>query len=307
MSTLYSEVVPLRHASREMVRELGLLEASYVSAGMAHSHWHALVEIENAPLTQRDLALRLRLDKSTTSRIVEKLVDDGWVRVERDAADGRRVHLFLTQRGREKAQRIHADANARVNEALDLLKPDERTVVLRGMELYSRALDRARRRAGFSIRPIRKTDNRAVERVIRTVMPEFGASGAGFAIHDPEVRDMYSAYSQPRSTYFVLLNGAGHVVGGGGVAPLSGGNEHTCELRKMYFFPEARGLGFGQDLLEKCLATAREFGFNRCYLETLTQMREARGLYEKNGFTALSRPMGKTGHFGCDAWYLKKL
>ena len=33
------------------------------------------------------------------------------------------------------------------------------------------------------------------------------------------------------------------VVGGAGYAPLTGGDPGTCELRKMYFFPELRGLG----------------------------------------------------------------
>lgn len=40
------------------------------------------------------------------------------------------------------------------------------------------------------IRAISKKVNVAVARVIRTAMPEFGAGGQGFAIHDPEVDDM---------------------------------------------------------------------------------------------------------------------
>lgn len=42
----------------------------------------------------------------------------------------------------------------------------------------------------FDIRLIQPSDAKAVANVIRTVMPEFGAGGAGFAIHDREVDDM---------------------------------------------------------------------------------------------------------------------
>ena len=55
-----------------------------------------------------------------------------------------------------------------------------------------------------SIRPITPADDAAVARIIRTVMPEFGASGCGFAMNDPEVDWMSKAYGAPRHAYFVL-------------------------------------------------------------------------------------------------------
>jgi putative acetyltransferase len=178
--------------------------------------------------------------------------------------------------------------------------------VLRGLDLYAKALSRSRDRAQHRIRPIKKQDNPRVAAIIRSVMPEFGASGPGFAIHDAEVDDMYGAYRPPRAAYFVIENGVG-LVGGGGIAPLAGGAEDTCELKKMYFLPEARGLGLGQELIDLCLEAARAAGFRRCYLETLDLMHKARALYERNGFTALCAAEGATGHFGCDRFYARAL
>lgn len=152
------------------------------------------------------------------------------------------------------------------------------------------------------IRPIEPRDDAAVAHVIRTVMPEFGAVGDGFAINDPEVDWMHRAYSAPRSAYFVLER-EGRVIGGGGVAPLEGGDADTCELRKMYFLPEARGLGAGRALMMLCLDSARRFGFKRCYLETLRGMDAAIRLYERAGFRRLSAPLGNTGHGGCNTFY----
>ena len=115
----------------------------------------------------------------------------------------------------------------------------------------------------YSIRPIEPRDDAAMARIIRTVMPEFGACGSGFAINDPEVDWMHRAYSAPRCAYFVV-EVDGEVVGGGGVAPLEGGDPEVCELRKMYFLTQARGLGAGAALMETSLRKARELGFRRC-------------------------------------------
>jgi len=158
----------------------------------------------------------------------------------------------------------------------------------------------------FYIRPIRYEDDEAVANIIRTVMPEFGASGDGFAINDPEVDWMHRAYSAPRCAYFVV-EVDGKVLGGGGIAPLAGGEEDVCELRKMYFLPELRGLGAGAALMEKCLDAARMHGFHRCYLETLRGMDDAMRLYERTGFNRILSPMGETGHSGCNAFYVLDL
>lgn len=158
----------------------------------------------------------------------------------------------------------------------------------------------------FIVRSIAPDDNKIMAQIIRTVMPEFGASGAGFAIHDHEVDAMFETYSQPRSAYFVLAYNS-RVVGGGGVAPLAGGDASICELKKMYFLPEGRGKGWGQMILSNCLEAARRIGFEYCYLETFNTMHLAMKLYERNGFKKIEKPMGNTGHFACDVFYLLKL
>jgi putative acetyltransferase len=155
---------------------------------------------------------------------------------------------------------------------------------------------------GASVRRIRPEDDASIAAVIRTVMPEFGAEGPGFAIHDPEVDCMSAAYPDPRALYLVVeLDG--RVVGGGGVGPLAGADDGTCELRKMYFLKEARGRGLGRRLIEHCITAARGMGYRSMYLETLTGMDAAQNLYERLGFRRLDCQLGATGHFACDRYY----
>ena len=158
----------------------------------------------------------------------------------------------------------------------------------------------------YLIRPIAPADNATMAAIIRTVMPEFGADGPGFAIHDVEVDTMYESYAQPRSSYFVLERD-GVVIGGGGVAPLQNAEPDVCELRKMYFLPETRGVGMGATLLSHVLEQAAQAGYRVCYLETLVKMTAARRLYEAFGFRRIDGPMGATGHFSCDAYYVRDL
>jgi putative acetyltransferase len=156
------------------------------------------------------------------------------------------------------------------------------------------------------IRPIRPADDPAMAAIIREVMTSFGAYGPGYSINDPEVDAMSAHYPEPRAAFFVVDHD-GCVLGGGGIGPLAGADTDICELRKMYFLPELRGRGFGEKMLRCCLDAARERGYRRCYLETLSSMDAAMRLYANSGFRPLSGPLGATGHSSCNRHYLLEL
>ena len=154
---------------------------------------------------------------------------------------------------------------------------------------------------GLNIRPIESADNTVVAEIIRLVMTEFEAVGCGYSINDSEVDDMFSAYAPDRSAFYVVELDD-QILGCGGFAPLTGADKETCELRKMYFRSELRGLGVGTELLKLCLEEAADAGFRLCYLETMDNMEQARRLYAKHGFKYLDHPMGDTGHTSCGTW-----
>lgn len=158
----------------------------------------------------------------------------------------------------------------------------------------------------WTIRPIHVDDDPAVRALIHEVMGAFDCTGPGFAIHDPEVEAMSAAYPGGRSQYFVV-EWCGAVAGGGGFAPLTGGDPQTAELRKMYFRATLRGRGAGRTLLADLLGRMAKAGYSRCYLETTSWMDRARRVYEAAGFRQIEQPMGDTGHGACDRFYLREL
>lgn len=156
------------------------------------------------------------------------------------------------------------------------------------------------------IREIQPNDNEAVAKVIRDVLIEHNVPKVGTAYADPSLNFMFENYSEEKSAYFVVEN-KGKIIGGAGIAPLEKGPDEICELQKMYFLPEARGLGLGVKLMEVCLEKARQFEFKKCYLETMPYMTNAQNLYKKSGFEYLEKPLGNTGHNACPVWMLKDL
>jgi DNA-binding MarR family transcriptional regulator len=94
-----------------LVRSLGLHKPDETPCGQPISvaEAHALLEIGREPgLTQNGLAARLRLEKSTVSRLAAMLEDRGWIRRQRDARDSRFVRMHLTQRGIKASAQIAA-------------------------------------------------------------------------------------------------------------------------------------------------------------------------------------------------------
>jgi putative acetyltransferase len=158
----------------------------------------------------------------------------------------------------------------------------------------------------FIIREIQKKDNLAIAAIVRDVLMEMGAPKVGTAYADPYLDTLFEVYAIPNAIYFVIEKN-GKIIGGAGVMQLDNSDENICELQKMYLLPEGRGLRLGKLLIDNCIEKATEFGFEGCYIETMTYMEDAQKLYKKAGFYNLDKQLGNTGHSSCQVWMLKKL
>lgn len=100
-----------------------------------------LVTVENCRMG--DLAEYLRIDPSTATRAVQRLIKDGLAERVTHAGDGRVVTIAATERGR----RIHGEvAQRRRAITLDILSeysPDERHVLADFLERFTVAMDKA--------------------------------------------------------------------------------------------------------------------------------------------------------------------
>ena len=156
------------------------------------------------------------------------------------------------------------------------------------------------------IREIQPQDNKQVASVIRQVLIDLGVPKVGTAYADTALDHMYENYDVPKASYFVVEEN-NRIIGCAGVAQLENFDGNVCELQKMYFTEEARGRGLGSQMMKVCLNKAREYGFEKCYLETMPYMEDAQKLYKKTGFQYIEARMGDTGHYSCPVFMLLEL
>jgi putative acetyltransferase len=156
------------------------------------------------------------------------------------------------------------------------------------------------------IRKIEAKDNPEIEQIIKNSLVEFGLPTVGTTFQDKALTTMYETYQSDREVYFVIEID-GKVYGGGGIKKLEGSKENICELQKMYFAPSIRRKGYGKPFFNKCIQAAKDFGYEKCYLESASNLEAAIHIYENYGFQHLNGPMGNTGHYSCEVWMLKDL
>jgi putative acetyltransferase len=158
----------------------------------------------------------------------------------------------------------------------------------------------------ITIRAIEQRDNKALAKIIREGLAEFGANRPGTVYFDPTTDALYELFQTEGSFYYVAEQ-EGELLGGVGIFPTEGLPDETAELVKMYLAPAARGKGLGRRLIEHSIETASEKGYRNLYLESMPELRQALKVYEKFGFEYLQGPMGNSGHTGCSLWMLLKM
>lgn len=138
---------------------------------------------------------------------------------------------------------------------------------------------------------IRRATNRDCERVSRLVSCVLDEFQLPFepGSKDADLADIETMYLQTGGWFEVIEDKSGRLLGTYGLFPL---NDITCELRKMYFLPEIRGLGLGREVLERAVNQARRLGFRTIVLETISVLERAIHLYTRFGFvpTTMDHP-----------------
>lgn len=137
-----ADAATLQASFASVVRALGLLRPDTTPCGqpMSVSEAHAIGELDaGGPLTQQGLADRLRLQKSTVSRLVDELCAARLVKRKTNPADRRSLLVELTPLGSRRAKRLTTAREDLFGRLLDRLTTEERRMVIAGLERLARA------------------------------------------------------------------------------------------------------------------------------------------------------------------------
>lgn len=156
-------------------------------------------------------------------------------------------------------------------------------------------------------RKINSEDDILIANIIRTNLKALHLDIPGTAYFDPELDNLSTYYrcNPKKRVYFIALNECKQVIGGVGVAEYEG-FDSCAELQKLYLDDAAKGLGYGEDLMNLAESWARSAGYQKLYLETHTNLTVAIKLYEKMGFHQIEQPDGIL-HGAMNRFYIKQL
>ena len=158
----------------------------------------------------------------------------------------------------------------------------------------------------MEIRRVKKSDNKHLADLIRAAFVEYDAPRKGTVFSDPTTDNLYELFQNKKSILWVAENGE-EILGCCGIYPTDGLPNGCAELVKFYLLAKARGNGLGTKLMKQSIESAKELGYSEVYIETLPEFDNAVGMYERAGFEKLEKPLGDSGHTGCDIWMIKKL
>lgn len=133
----------LQTRMQTLIRRFGLLSEERTPCGrpLPPSQAHALQAVgEAGPLSQQRLSEELGLDKSTTSRLVAQLTDQGWVAKGVNPENRREFLLTLTAAGQRVLGEIAAASADRFREILARIPAEKQAQVLQSLDLLTIAL-----------------------------------------------------------------------------------------------------------------------------------------------------------------------
>ncbi|MHB0971779.1 MAG: GNAT family N-acetyltransferase [Thermoanaerobaculia bacterium] len=122
---------------------------------------------------------------------------------------------------------------------------------------------------------------------VRALFVEYAASlpfDLDFQHFDDELRNLPGEYAPPGGTILLATDGDAVL----GCIALRRIDATTCEMKRLYLRPAARGRGAGRALSEALIEKARQLGYAAMRLDTVPSMESAIALYRSLGFREIA-------------------
>ena len=126
-------------ASRALVA-VAARSLAQVTDDVTLAQYRALIEVASrGPLRLADLALALRVDRSTATRICDRLIRRGLVSRRRLADDRRAVRISLTPAGRELVAEVSHHRRAEIGQIVARVPEHEQPMVVQALRAFAQA------------------------------------------------------------------------------------------------------------------------------------------------------------------------
>lgn len=288
----------MRAASRDIVRQLGFMQKGLAGTSLSPSAVHTIIELGYGTATNAsDLGDMLHLEKSSVSRLVQRLAEDGLIEARSNPADRRSRQIGLTKEGKALLKSLEDFGRKQMKSAFENLTIDELTKVETGLTLFAKAL-RGEKSRDFDTYAVVLRQGYCPGLIASVVglHASYYATNYGFgAVFERKVATEMSEFmgriERPANTTFSAFLG-GTLFGS---VSLDGEDleEGVSHLRWFIVSPEAQGKGIGNLLLQEATSYVDKAAFDRTRLWTFKGLDAARHLYEKHGFELVRENRGE--------------
>ena len=288
----------MRAASRHIVRELGFMQKGLARTELSPSAVHTIIELGHGTVTNAsDLGALLHLEKSSVSRLIQKLENESLIQTGMDPSDRRSRVLSLTQNGKNLLGEVEGFARQQLRSALDVLSATDVSQIETGLILFAKALTPENQPTILEANDIviHQGYHSGVIASVAHLHATFYSENYGFgAVFERKVATEMSEFTaridNPMNMIFSAYLGNELL----GSVSLDGEDleKGVCHLRWFIVSPNAQGLGIGGMLIGKAAEFVDQQAFDRTRLWTFKGLDAARHLYEKHGFALVDEMPG---------------
>ncbi|KAL2128936.1 hypothetical protein VTI74DRAFT_8460 [Chaetomium olivicolor] len=316
-------VLPLREASRKLVREWGFLQPTFTPFPLSPAAVHCLIEIgDYGRRAFPELCAELRVTPTQLAHALTELVSSGAIKKcpvpqnqDGDAAAEHEESYCLTAAGVQTLSEINTYAQEQVTKALAAAPPGAGSNITEAFRAYAAALEQTRlgqTNPTLAITPAATPEPpvwpsisiipgyrpgilaRTLEMHLDFYYQTEGWGREFEAALSKGLGDLLARLDKPVNQVWsaILRNPAQdskappmeRIVG---VVYVDGeyyGKGDIARLRCFIVDTSTRGMGVGKQLLRAAMGFVREKGFRQCQLTTMRKLNAARRLYEREGF-----------------------
>lgn len=285
---LDSRIRAVRRFNRFYTRKIGVLNEGLYRSPFSLIEVRVLYELANrqAP-TATELARDLGLDAGYLSRILRGFERRGFIRKSPSSYDARQSHLSLTSRGRKTFVPLDARSGEEVGAMLAHLSTPDQNRLVAAMATVEELLAPSQERqpalnAAYILRPHKPGDmGWIVHRHGVLYAQEYGYDET-FEALVAEIAAKFVQHLDPRRERCWMAEKDGEIVGSVFLVKKS---KTVAKLRLLLVEPKARGMGVGARLIDECIRFARQSGYRKITLWTQSELKAARNLYKRSGFS----------------------
>jgi len=300
-TTQEDRVSRVREFSRYYTRKAGVLNEMLLDSNFGLTEARVMYELNNRTTpTAKELAVDLDLDPAYISRLLKKIEKMGVIERHPSPHDRRQQMIMLTEKGREEAQMLENRSMKLFGKMIGDLAEEDQQALLDAMDQITRLLEQEDEKAempekpAFILRPHRPGDmGWIVSAHGRIYAEEYDWDDSFEALVASIASEFLNNFKEGREFCWIAEKD-GETVGSAVVVEE---DQKTAKLRLVIVDPKARGLKAGLKLVEQCMRSAKEAGYEQISLWTNANLTAAINIYKKLGFKLIEEePHHSFGH-----------